>query len=92
MMKIMSLGLRMVKRKNFKKCKIVLLWGPPSPQRIYVAWAKHNRHQRMLLQLWLDIKLHVPNMDPPPDVGSMSQARPPSKDTTPAVIGHHTTQ
>ena len=36
----------------------------------------------------------VLNMDPPrppPGLGSLSQAQPPSKDATPAVIGHQTT-
>ena len=28
---------------------------------------------------------------PPPGIGSLSQAQPPSKDATPAVIGHQTT-
>ena len=28
---------------------------------------------------------------PPPNLGSLSQAQPPSKDVTPAVIGHQTT-
>ena len=61
----------------------------PLLQRIYVVLAKHSRHQMMLLKLWLDIKLHVPNnnMGPP---GSLSQSQPQSKDTTPAVIGHQT--
>ena len=54
--------------------------------RIYVAWAKHSRHQRMLLQLWLDIKLHVPNnnMDPPPPQGFRQ-----SEPITTAIKGCH---
>ena len=56
---------------------------PPPPSRIYVAWAQHSRHQRMLLQLWLDIKLHVPNnnMEPPPQ--GLRQSEP----TTTAIKG-----
>ena len=56
------------------------MWNTPPP--IYVAWAKHNRHQWMLLQLWLYIKLHVLNKDPlrPPQVlGSIAMVDLPTK-------------
>ena len=70
--------------------------GPSFAPRVWVVCAKHSRHQRMLLKLWLDIKLYKkgPHLapDPPPrGLGSLSQAQPPSKDATPAVIGHQTT-